>query len=274
MTIIMADAITAANLKAAVDANPSIGAVAGYDNGSWPDFAAIAAEEPTKHLLDFTVKFANLGTGGDFEPGDMDPANVVAYVRERQAAGVWRPVVYASIAGYMIQIIANLRAAGIALSSVRLLSAHYGAGKHICGPDTCKLGAAASSYMDGTQWIDHGSWDESLLQDTFFPSIAPVPQPQPDPPVVHTYGDDMKSITTTIGEKSGHGWCASPVAVEQVTAVFILDENPESVGRYDNVPAFQGKATQRTKDAPNGALIFDSGGDGSWGVEIQYVDPT
>jgi hypothetical protein len=158
-------------------------AYAGYDNGRWPDFLAIVAEEPPgTPLLDFTVFLQDTGTGGDFEPGDMPASDVVTYVNERHAAGVARPVVYASIAGEMIQIVANLHAANIPLSSVRLLSAHYGAGQHICGPTTCMLGAAATTQMDGTQWIDHatdgrGNWDESILLPNFFGSPTPTPPP-------------------------------------------------------------------------------------------------
>lgn len=175
MTIAMADSITPADLP------PGFAAYGGYDNGNWPDFQAIAAAHGGAHLLDFTVSFKNLGTGGDFEPGDMDPSGVVAWVRERLAAGVWRPVVYASIDGYMRQIVANLTAAGIARSSYRLLSAHYGVGKHICGPATC----GSPVQCDGTQWIDHGSWDESILADDFFDAPVPSPTPTPSPSPSH-----------------------------------------------------------------------------------------
>jgi hypothetical protein len=168
----MADSINPADLP------PGMDAYAGYDNGKWPDYQAIAKAHPGAHLLDFTVFMANTGTGGDFELGDMPASDAVPYAQERLAARIWRPVEYASIGGEMIQIVANLHAAGIALSSVRLLSAHYGAGQHICGPTTCRLGAAATTQMDGTQWIDHGPWDESLLLDSFFPT-APVFSPPP-----------------------------------------------------------------------------------------------
>lgn len=48
-------------------------------------------------------------------------------------------------------------------------------GSHICSP-ACWPGLVTTA--DGTQWIDHGGWDESLLADDFF-QTAPVPTPPP-----------------------------------------------------------------------------------------------
>lgn len=45
-------------------------------------------------------------------------------------------------------------------------------GAHICSPD-CWPGLVTTA--DGTQWIDRGGWDESLLLDNFF-DLAPQPQ--------------------------------------------------------------------------------------------------
>jgi len=166
----MADSIDPASLPAGMDA------YAGYNDGRWPDYQAIAAAHPGSHLLDFSVFLKDPGTGGDFEPGDMDPSQVVAYVQGEHARGVARPVVYASIASEMPACVANLSAAGIAWpAGYRRLSAHYGAGQHICGPSTCGY----ATQCDGTQWIDHATdlhqnWDESLLNDNFFDTASPI----------------------------------------------------------------------------------------------------
>ncbi|MHA4875294.1 glutathione S-transferase family protein, partial [Enterococcus faecium] len=85
-------------------------------------------------LLDFTVFFANVGTGGDFELGDMAAVAAPGYVDLRHAAGVARPVCYASIEGEMPAIAAALSSRP--RSSYRLLSAHYNGQRHICGPAT------------------------------------------------------------------------------------------------------------------------------------------
>jgi hypothetical protein len=180
----MADSVSPAAL---LSLPYGIDAFAGYGDGLYADYSQIAAQHPNAYLLDLTVFAVPVGEGGDYEPGDMDPAQAVGEVRAQQATGVTRPVVYASIDGYMPQIIANLTAAGIPWpSGYRRLSAHYGwpgqlpgleVGQHICGPWTC----GAPFVCDGTQWIDHGTWDESLLFDSFF-GITP-PQPNPTPPM-------------------------------------------------------------------------------------------
>jgi hypothetical protein len=164
MTYRMADAIFAANLP------PGMDAYGGYDNGNWPDFVAVAAAHPGAHLLDLTVWLANRGTGIDVEPGDATVAQAPVYVRERLVAGVILPVVYCP-ASWSQAVLNVMAAAGVPRSLWRLLSAHYGAGQHICGPGTCGYPQA-----DGTQWIDHGTWDESLLSDGFFGTPAP-PKP-------------------------------------------------------------------------------------------------
>jgi hypothetical protein len=55
----------------------------------------------------------------------------------------------------------------------RLWTAHYTGTAHICSPH-CTPGLVTSA--DGTQWVDHGSWDESLLNDNFFDLTSPPPQ--------------------------------------------------------------------------------------------------
>lgn len=55
----------------------------------------------------------------------------------------------------------------------KLLTAHQDPkfGAHICSP-ACWPGLVTTA--DGTQWIDHGGWDESLLADDFF-QLDPAP---------------------------------------------------------------------------------------------------
>jgi hypothetical protein len=72
----------------------------------------------------------------------------------------------------------------------KLWTAHYDAalGAHICSP-ACWPGLVTTA--DGTQWIDHGGWDESLLAPDFF-TVQPLP-PEPAP----TGGSEMLAPTPT-----------------------------------------------------------------------------
>ena len=70
------------------------------------------------------------------------------------------------------EILPMLSQAGIARSTVRLWTAHYEVGQHICGPGSC---GALSVNADGTQWTPNAVvngqtlvLDQSLLLENFF----------------------------------------------------------------------------------------------------------
>jgi hypothetical protein len=186
-TLNMQDSINAADLWAGADA------YGGYDNGHWADFLAVAQRFPGAHLEDFTVFFANTGKAGDFEPGDMAASAAVPWVNLRHSHGVSTPVLYASIHGEMPAIVGNLNGAGIPRSSYKLLSAHYGAGAHICGPHTC----GSPIQCDGTQYADRGpqgqNVDLSLLAADFFGGTVTetVFTPPPNQPLSANGTDQM-----------------------------------------------------------------------------------
>ena len=89
----------------------------------------------------------HIADGCDIENGDLSPQSGAAWIQRRLAAGAWRPIAYAS-ASIMSTVLRELARLNVARASVRLLSAHYGAGAHICGPATCDL---VYRPMDGTQ---------------------------------------------------------------------------------------------------------------------------
>ena len=67
-----------------------------------------------------------------------------------------------------------LSGANIYRGAVRLWTAHYGAGEHICGPNTC---GALSENADGTQWTPTAGGlvlDQSLLLENFFTTTTPI----------------------------------------------------------------------------------------------------
>lgn len=171
MTLTMADSITPGNLP------PGYDAYLGYTDGRWPDFQAEVQRFPGAHIVGLTVLGGNdVADGCDIENGDLSPQSGAAWIAGRIAAGAHRPIAYASVSA-MPSLLIELAARGIARASVRLLSAHYGAGEHICGPGTCGL---VHIPMDGTQWTDAApgaggaAIDASVLADDFF-GAAPHP---------------------------------------------------------------------------------------------------
>ena len=178
--ITMYDAIYVANLE---PPPPHAQAYAGYVDGRWPDYFAIKAAYPRAHLLSIAVFPSDDAEALDIENGDATPAQAPAWVKRQHARGVKRPVCYAS-ADAMIQVWANLQAAGIARTGVRLWSAHYGAGEHICGGGTCGYKNGDGHMVppcDGTQWDDGAKYDTSILLDSFFEEATMYDTP-PAPP--------------------------------------------------------------------------------------------
>jgi hypothetical protein len=161
MTLTMADSITAANLPAGYNA------YAGYVDGEWPDYPQIAAQFPSARLLSITVTGATAAIACDCETGDLTPAQAISWA-QTQLTSAWRPVIYANVSTMAASIVPALT---MPQASVRLWSAHYGAGEHICGPSTCGL---VPVTMDGTQWTDTASGtngtaiDASVLAADFF----------------------------------------------------------------------------------------------------------
>jgi hypothetical protein len=204
MTLRMLDSITVANLPAGADA------YLGYVDGRYANAAEVKAKFPGKTVLTIAVFSVDNAEAADCEPGDMLPTQLPGWVKRQQARGVHRPVLYASISA-MATVKATLAAAGIARSQVRLWSAHYGLGKHIC------------PGMDGTQWTDKtpgagGSLvDESVLLDDFFQE-AHVPLSDAD----------LKAITNAVWQTQTVTDPAGPPG-QLRTAAHVLTDNGRQI---------------------------------------------
>jgi len=164
----MYDAITVSALPGGADA------YAGYVQGKWPTFAALKQRfgGGHAHLLSIAVFASGNADCLDIEHGDATNAQAPAWVK-RQLAGAGRPCLYTS-ASNMDALVTELNSAGISRAEIRLWSAHYGQGKHICGPGTCGL---TRHSCDGTQWTDSAlgrSLDESVLLSNFFSLSTPA----------------------------------------------------------------------------------------------------
>ncbi|HKF33186.1 MAG TPA: peptidoglycan-binding domain-containing protein [Jatrophihabitantaceae bacterium] len=174
----MADSITVADLPAGYNA------YLGYVDGLYRTYNELRLKFPGVPAVGLTVLggFA-VADGCDIETFDLTPVTGAEWTAGRLRAGAHRPISYASVSNMTSSggVLPQLTARGIARSQVRLLSAHYGAGEHICGPGTCGL---MSVDADGTQWTDQARGnggsviDASVLRDDFFSgSPAPVPPP-------------------------------------------------------------------------------------------------
>lgn len=174
MTIRMADAAESLAL-----AGLAVEAYASYvdgDIGDQPNHAKVTAAYPGKQHLSIALNANHKADCYDIEPGAGLPSLAPDWVKWRQAAGLVRPVVYANISTMTSAILPVLAQAGIGTASVRLWTAHYGLGEHICGPRTC---GQLPIDADGTQWTDayhgpSGVVDMSLLNDDFFGAPAPA----------------------------------------------------------------------------------------------------
>ena len=115
----------------------------------------------------------------DIENGAATVGSAVGWYARQRARGVTRPGLYASVSMMASDLVPAIRGAGIARSSVRLWSAHYGAGEHICGPSACRW-PGITVAVDGTQWTSNAlgrNLDQSLLAANFFGAAPPSPVP-------------------------------------------------------------------------------------------------
>jgi hypothetical protein len=146
-------------------------AYAGYVDGgigNQPNYAFVVSAFPKAQHLSIALFAENNADALDVEPGAAAPGDIPGWYDRQVARGIQRPVIYASASTMNDSILPVLSQAGIARAQVRLWSAHYGLGEHICGPGSC---GALSVNADGTQWTSSALGlvlDQSLLTEDFF----------------------------------------------------------------------------------------------------------
>jgi len=193
----MFDTVTVSQFPVGADAYGA------YVDGSWVTWDAVKARFPHARILSIAVTAAGDAEALDVESGDATPSQAPAWVKRQQARGIHKPVIYTS-ASNLNEVMHALGLAGIARSQVRLWSAHYGCGKHICGPGSCGyIGPDGHTVpaCDGTQWTDQSmgrNLDESVLLADFFATPAP-----PKPPVEATMPGIWKQILSVTPELTG-----------------------------------------------------------------------
>jgi hypothetical protein len=154
---------------------PGAAAYAAYVDGNignQPNYAHIVAAFPKAQHLSVALFSNDNADALDVEPGASSPSDVPAWYAAQRKRGIQRPCVYASASTMNSEILPVLTEAGIARAAVRLWTAHYDVGEHICGPGTCR---ALSINADGTQWTPNAvvngvalDLDQSLLLENFF----------------------------------------------------------------------------------------------------------
>jgi hypothetical protein len=186
---------------------PDATAYAGYVDGGvgdQPNYTWLTKTYPHADVLSIAIFPSNDADCLDIEPGAADPSDAASWYERQISRGVYRPCFYASASTMQANLIPVVRASGFPSDRIRLWSAHYGEGQHICGPATCKL---TSIPMDGTQWTDNAlgkNVDQSLLLPNFF-----APQPTPDP----RYGPPL-GIRVFGGHTTMRLWWEPPAPVE------------------------------------------------------------
>jgi hypothetical protein len=148
--------------------------------GDQPNYAYIVAKFPKAQHLSVALDASGNADALDVEPGGASASQFPGWYAAQRKRGIQRPCVYASASNMNTEILPVLSRAGIARNAVRLWTAHYDVGQHICGPDSC---GALSVNADGTQWTPNAVvngvalvLDESLLLANFFttnPTVNP-----------------------------------------------------------------------------------------------------
>jgi hypothetical protein len=141
--------------------------------GNQPNYAYIVNTFPKAEHLSIALFSSNNADALDVEAGAATPGEIPAWCTRQRQRGIQRPCIYANASTMQGSVLPVLSQAKIARSTVRLWTAHYGVGEHICGPSSC---GALSIEADGTQWTSSALGlvlDQSELQSNFF-TVSPT----------------------------------------------------------------------------------------------------
>lgn len=150
---------------------PGAQAYAAYVDGSvgnQPNYAYIVTAFPRAWHLSISLSGSVNADALDVEQYAAVPGDVPGWYARQKQRGIQRPCVYASVSTMRDSILPVLAQANIPRAGVRLWTAHYGLGEHICGPGSCGY---LNTEADGTQWTSSALGrvlDQSELQDNFF----------------------------------------------------------------------------------------------------------
>ena len=136
-------------------------AVAGYVNGSWPDFGQLESRFPGLKHVSITVNDQGTATVLDVESRDATPAQAPAWAQRMRASGIPYPVVYMNFSTW--QTVKDEFAAQ-SIDLPLFWVAQYD------GVATVPAGAIAKQYQSTT------GYDVSAVAD-YWPGVDPAPLP-------------------------------------------------------------------------------------------------
>ena len=215
--LLMADDVVAQNCP------PGLSFYLGYDDGGWPDAAALAARFPNAFVVRATTNPADdEGDLADCESGDMDPAELVAWVIRRRASGHPNPLGYCGMGNLSLvkQIFASLHQ-----PECPYIIANW-QNQYITGPPPTAIPEAwLAMGVVGWQFVSHPEYDLSLVVSNLARIIGG--QMLTD--------QDLANITTIVQQQ---------VAAQVPTIVTDVLKNDESLYNNQYMPWLKAIATK------------------------------
>lgn len=186
---------------------PGYGAYAGYVDGAFENIPQIRARFPSAHILTIAVRAADIAMVLDVEAGDAAMSEAPAWFRTALNAGVTRPCFYTSVSN-VDSLVSVMSAHNVPRSACRIWSAHYGAGQHICGPNTCRGTSYDADATQFTSRANNENLDESVCLDNFFTPV--LPKNPGEPVLIQGDTDASTSGAVTRMQQRLNVWKASP----------------------------------------------------------------
>jgi hypothetical protein len=204
MTLNMADSTVVSNLPVGTE-----DAYGGYVDGPYANFAQLEAAFPAHQLLSISTHGAPADCA-DVETGALDAAGAAGVLN----AGGWAVYVQLSSAQALVDALAAL---GHLRFFYRLWIAHHNGVPHICTP-ACGYGLQTAA--DGTQWVDRGTYDQSLLAGDFFEPIVTKPKEGIVPAIIE---NDGAIIAAFVGTNNHAYVFTMPGGSQSAAGVGIID---------------------------------------------------
>jgi len=166
---------------------------AGYVGGNWPTYEPLMKKFPHKPVVSIAVQANQDAQVLDIESGDATPEQAAAWVARQRKLGRKRPTIYTSYS-MMGNVLNELAKAKVERPDFWIAD--------WTGASHAVPGAVA------VQWASNDRFDETVITDPNWPSVAgdphPAPQPKPDHEPILKPGDkgaEVKELQTKLKVK-------------------------------------------------------------------------